>query len=127
MNYKHYRIPIEAPGHVWAAAGYTLYTNSDVIGVGNSVHGMDDLVVLGTLHHPDSGEKAILWAIAERQRRKEETTRSTAMAREAEALSALARAIEGCSEKDLISKILSRVSDKTRIIVMKQLEACSCP
>ena len=118
--YKHQKIPgLTADAATWQAAGFTTYSNSDLVNAGP--HGFDAFLVLGIDATGSRDAKAICWAMREKQRREEEKTRSTAIAREAEAISALAQAINSASEDRILEGIMSRLSERTRYAVLQQL------
>ena len=118
--YTHPSIPLQAPAHVWRAAGYTIHDNTNTVGF-NANPDMDMLITLGTAHHPDNDMQAILWGVTEYRRRCEERTRVTALNREAAAISELAQTIKSTTEQTVMNRLLDKLSDKTRHAVRQQV------
>lgn len=119
---NHPKMPLSAPEYVWKAAGYNVYTNSDEVsppsGYSNEV---DKLLPSGMARFPGDPDRAICWAAEESHRRQTERTRVTAQAREAEAISALARALSSCTEEEVLKSLLGRLTERTQYAVKKQL------
>ncbi len=91
MQYRHPTIPITAERFAWAAAGYTIYENSDTVGSSNKI-GIDEILAQSLLDRPEGNTETVLHALREHDRRREERTRVTAQARDAEAIRELATA-----------------------------------
>lgn len=120
--YKHRNIPVSAPQHLWSAAGYTTYTNTDTVG-SSHYQGMDSILAVGAAMHPQDGQAALVWAIKERQRQQELQARNYAQLKEAESLAALALAIRESASEQVLQSILGRLTDRTRYAVRAQLGA----
>lgn len=116
--YKHPSLPISAPAQWWRSAGYTVYSNSDTVG-GGPYH-FEEFLILA-LAAGKADQDAIAWAIAERQRRSEQSAMTAAVASEASAIAALAGAINSSGESEITDRILSRVSERTRYAIKQQL------
>ncbi len=116
---RHRSLPISAPRAYWVALGWQTYSNSDQAG-NHPVFNMDGLLAMAaaTGHQ---GEEALAWAVGEHQRQVEEKTRATAVAREAEAISALAQSLRSEADTAVLERIMSRLSEPTRWAVRKQL------
>lgn len=83
---------------------------------------LDSLIVRGKAATGSTdGDIVIGWALSEVTRQAEEKTRSTAIAREAESLAALARAIKESEKQAIIEQIIGRLSERTQYAVRKQL------
>lgn len=121
---RHPTIPVEAPAYVWKAAGFTVYENSDTVGQPSGYDSSTDispLIVVGMQKHPGDGAAAVTWAIEERQRIREEKTRATAQAREADAVNKLAAAIKQSTGETVLHELLSRLTERTQYAVRQQL------
>lgn len=119
---RHPIIPVEAPAYVWKSAGFTVYENSDTVGqpAGYDTD-INPLIVVGMQKHPGDGTAAVVWAIEERQRIREEKTRATAQAREADAISKLSAAIKESTGETVLRELLSRLTERTQYAVRQQL------
>lgn len=125
---KHPKLNVWADREVWTATRQFYITKS---GDGGTVsdrgstnsEDMNPLLVIGmqVLEDPKPNE-VVVWAMQEQQRRREERTRATAHAKEAEAINNLADAIRGASEDDVLARILGKVSERTRCAVLQQLK-----
>ena len=103
-TFRHPSIDVSGPKEFWRALGYQPYSNTDV--VGQISPEADALVLLGINATGANDQRALAWALNEKQRRSEEKTRTTAIAREAEAIKA---------------RIISRLSEQTQYAVRQQL------
>lgn len=123
-TYTHETTGIQAERVYWAAAGCTVYTTGTV-STSMAAHNFDALLLAGIEATGAKDHRAIVWAMQEQQRRKEEATRSTALAREAEAIQSLASSIRSAavqeSEDSLLARILPRLTERTQYAVRKQL------
>ena len=103
------------------AAGFGCYTNVDSVSIeGRSVPLELIALGIGTTGHAD--DRAVYWACAEHRRRLEESLRTGAMGREAQAISELAASIRASNEQNALDSILSRLSEKTQYAVRAQLK-----
>lgn len=118
---QHPNVPLSAPAWAWKAAGYEVYSNSDEVRRSSHYGIGDDLLLTSVAGQGLDGAKALAWASTEHQRQKEERTKVTAQAREAEAIGALAEAIKGSSEEATLERILGRLTERTRYAVQAQL------
>lgn len=116
--YHHYELAVSAPKPFWRLLGYQTYSNTSEVGAG--WHAADCLLAIA-VGRGLSGPEALTWAAEEHQRRAEERTRSTAMAREADAVQALAVAIQGINEEQMIETILAKLTERTQYAVRQQL------
>lgn len=112
---------ITATTTVWYAFRASITTHDDHLEAYNLPHGSEELLVLGMNATGDTGEKAIAWAMTERNRREEAKTIATAIAREGEAIATLARAISSSSEEGFIERLLPRLTENLRFAVKAQL------
>lgn len=116
---------VSAPINLWAMLGYYA-TDCDGITELRSHSGStpDPLVIRGkaAAHSGADGEAVIAWALGEQTRQREETTRSCAISREAEAIQALAKSIRQSEETSILEKIMSRLSERTQYAVRQQLK-----
>jgi len=124
MDIKHPHFEITAQVEYWSALGFEISTDYETKDKRLSAHSIassefDELLILALAEgHTDA--RAVAWAIGEKQRRREEKTRVTAMAREAEGLSALAAAIREETRGTAIDSVLSSLTERTRWAVRKQ-------
>lgn len=124
---RHRTLPISAPESFWRALGWTVYAEregseiNDIAGDRAFSHRIDEMLALAIVQTGANDERCLAWAIAESQRRTEEQTRSTALAREAESLGKLAEAIKTESESSLLSRIMGRLTEKTQWALRQQL------
>ncbi len=86
---RHKTLPVSAPESYWRALGWELYTNTDEAGRLPFCDHADRLLAVA-LAEGLQGEKALAWVVQEEQRRREEQTRATAIARQGEAIGQLA-------------------------------------
>lgn len=128
-RYTHPSLPIEAPENYWRAAGYVFYSSSlecqkelYIAPSGGMERDRMDQLLMIALANGRSQEDAIAWAMAERQRQNEASSASHALASEANALRELASALRQAGEDTVLEKILSRVSEKTRYAIRRQLK-----
>lgn len=105
-TYRHPTLPIRASKDHWRAAGYSVYSNTDEVGCQDSPARACEELLLIALANGLSDEHAIAWALTERNRRGEERTRSTAQARLAEAITALAASIKPLNVRVLIERLV---------------------
>jgi hypothetical protein len=117
-TYRHDGLDIVAPRTYWSALGYSVFTTGNV---GTGPHNGEELLILGIAATGAHDEKAVAWAIAEKQRRIEKQTESTALAREADGLKALAESIRQNSNEEFLTKLFGRLTDKTRYAIKAQL------
>lgn len=121
-TFRHPTLPVSAPADYWHPLGYTTYSNTDIVALGSGFRSdSDELVMLGVGATGANDERALVWAMSERNRRNEERTRVTAQAREAEAIKDLANAIRTSAEDTVLAKILGRLSERTQYAVRTQL------
>jgi len=116
--YHHPNLPITAEAHYWQTLGYSVYTDSDRVGAGP--HDGTELLILA-LGTGKVGRDAITWALAERRRRCEEDSRSSAISAEGAGLAKLAAALRDASEEDVLRKLLGRLTERTQYAVRQQL------
>lgn len=118
----HDQTGISAPQMTWGTLGATVGTYADgSLHVSGLPHGTEELLVIAIHETQSRDERAIAWALAERQRRREEQTRSTALAREAEAIGQLAAALRTANDQSVLDRILSHLSERTQYAVRQQL------
>jgi hypothetical protein len=115
---------IRATEATWRAAGVRPYSNTDEIDARNldSFRYLEELLMLAVHATGTRDDAAVAWAVAERNRREEERTRSTAHAREAEAITKLASAIRDSGEDSTLERIIGRLSERTQYAVRQQLK-----
>lgn len=114
---------ISAPRHIWTMLGYYAVTNNGILELRpNSFSSNADSLIVRAKAEGHTGETAIAWALGEQTRQAEERTRSTAMAREAEALGRLAAAIRDGGEEAALERIIGRLSERTQYAVRQQLK-----
>jgi hypothetical protein len=121
---RHPKFDVAAPESYWTAANWTVYSNTETVGPrawSNSTEA-DELIALGIAATGKHDESVLVWVMAETQRRKEEQTRVTALAREAEGLKALATSLATVSDQSVLDRILSRLSERTQYAVRAQLK-----
>lgn len=108
---KHPKLPLKAPDWAWVAAGYQVYSNSDEVGNPpmSSMDG-DKPILLQAITHGLTGEYALAWVVQERTRQQEERTRSTAMARLADALTKLPIQIKAVLEPSFSESLRSALA-----------------
>ncbi len=116
--YEHEELNIVAPKAYWLSLGYNVYTSGKV---GGGPYHEEELLVLGIAATGAKDERAVAWALAERQRRAEEQTRSTAQAREADGLMALAQSIRQSSNEEFLKKLFGNLTEKTQYAIKAQL------
>jgi hypothetical protein len=118
-------IDLSGPREHWKALGYTISRCGDTEMLGHfnggALNEVENLLAAAIATTGDRGEKALGWAVVEQQRRREERTRVTAQAREAEAISALAQAIREGGEDAALERVIGRLSERTQHAVRKQL------
>lgn len=118
---RHRTLPVSAPECFWRAMGWQVYTNTDEAGE-RCHHGSGaDTLLAVALTHGLEGEKALGYVVTEWRRETEERTRATALAREADAIAALAHAIKADSEQALVARIMGRLTQKTQWALRQQL------
>jgi|SRR5580704_13066478 hypothetical protein len=121
----HPTLPISATRGVWALCRcYGVCQGAD----GSeylmaSTHDADTMsaTLLTALSRGLRDADAIGWAIAERERHREESARSNAIREEADGLRKLASAISATAEADVLERILGRLTERTRYAVRAQL------
>lgn len=120
---------LAASENAWKSIGYSVVGNpqdwpenevrpdrqssipSEIVCLGIGLHGLTDA--------------ALYWAACEWQRRKEEQTRSTAIAREAESIGALAKSLCSEADKSVLDRIITKLSERTQYAVRQQLKGTS--
>lgn len=123
-KYRHPGLDITADAIYWRTLGYTCYANTDE--VGGSPDGdygsAKELLILGMQATGANDERAIAWALAERQRRREEGSRTAAAHAEAKAVAELAAAIRDSTEEAFLDRLLPRLSEKLQYALRQQLK-----
>jgi hypothetical protein len=117
--YRHRTLPIEASATAWGAAGFQVYSNSDVVSAGP--RDMDEMLVIGLAATSEQNDLVIAWALTERQRRRELATAAEATHAEARAIAELATAIRSSTEKEFLDRLLSRLTERTQYAVKQQI------
>lgn len=80
--YRHHTLPITAPVPYWTALGYTVYSNTDVVGGNHTLSAKDieEAILIGLEETGANDHRPLVWAMKEVQRRQEAKTQSTAIA-----------------------------------------------
>jgi hypothetical protein len=101
---KHPTLNISAPAAVWAAAGYTVYSDGQI---SHGPHGFEALLVRSLVHVPDDepGAVRVAWAMDQRAKEHDERTRVTAEARMADSIRELALSLRAESAEALIARL----------------------
>lgn len=121
--YRHPSLPVSAPEPYWTALRFTCYSNTDEVGnshIGNYQE-VAQAIMRGIEATGSNDHRALAWAMGELQRASEERTRATALAREAEGLQSLAKAIRESGEQQALERIIGRLTERTQYAVRKQL------
>jgi len=123
LNQQLTHCGITAPRHLWIALNYEVSQNAagETEVYRGPYKGEADLYAARLATGADDW-RALAWLAQENARRAEEKTRVTAQAREAEALGALAAAIKGSANEEVLSRILGRLSERTQYAVRQQLK-----
>lgn len=79
------------------------------------------ILLLGIEATSAHDHRAIVWALAEIQRRKEEAGRHDAAMAEARAMHELAEAIAKSGEEDVLARLLPKLTERTQSAVRSQL------
>jgi len=118
---KH-KLGIEASREFWAAMGWSFTFVNDVEypAYRSHIHNAEQTLAIA-VGNGLTGEAAIAWAAAEDQRRSEAMTASTAMARNADAIKALADALRGQADQSVVEKIMRHLTEPTQRALRKQL------
>lgn len=117
------RCGVTGPIELWKAIGYETTTPDHMTWhVREQYPGRDALVYEGRRVTGCDDWRALAWAAAEEQRRREACTASTAQAREADGLAALAKALRDAGDATVLEKILGRLSERTQYAVRAQLK-----
>lgn len=116
--YRHWSIPLSASKVAWKAAGFTVSSNSDVVGGGP--YGFETLLFLAVAQDL-TGDKAIAWALTEGRRRMEQDSMAAAIASSGDGARQLADAIRQSGEKDALERIIGRLTERTQYAVRAQL------
>jgi hypothetical protein len=117
---KHRTLSIEADESVWIALGWQVYSNTDTVGEHNRDYRIDQLLATG-LANGLTGSSVLAWAISERRRQDEHDSMTRAIASEGAAIGKLADALRQESEDTVLSRIMSRLSEKTQYAIRAQL------
>lgn len=114
---------LNATATAWEAAGYIVRDNGEASI--DSFSGRPvcprEIICLGIGRHGMT-DQALYWAAEEYRRRVEESLRTSALNRDAEALSALATAIRGSAESQVAERIIGALTERTQYAVRQQLK-----
>ena len=119
----HAKFPISAPDYIWRSLGWTVYEGTDVISSRRSTNwgdSHDELLALAVTKGLRDTD-ALRFYAEESNRREEQKTMATAIARQAEAISKLAASIRSESDQSVLSKIMSQLTEPTQWALRKQL------
>lgn len=105
-TFRHATIDVTGPKELWSALGYQPYSNTDV--VGGQLKLEDSLIIMGIVATGANDQRALAWALNERQRREEEGRRFRAQLGEATAIKSLADAIAQSAEEGALERIIGR-------------------
>lgn len=119
-NAVYEKLGIEASRTHWSALGCNVVTDGERLKIGNTPHGADELLIIA-LANGKTGNDAVAWALAERDRRNEEKTRSTAQARLAESITTLAKSVQPLEVRVLIERFLPQLPPAAQEEVRKML------
>jgi hypothetical protein len=123
---KHYKLPVTAPLYAWSAMGWETSYNMDGTPCEikrRSFASNEDEQVLGiAIAKGLDGIEALAFCVEELTRRHEEKTRSTAIARQAEAIDKLAGSLRTESDQAVLGKIINQLSESTQWAVRSQLK-----
>lgn len=117
-----HKLGVEASREFWTAMGWSIGTVNGVEQptYRNHYHNYDQTLAIAIGNGLD-GEAAIAWAASEDQRRAEAMTASTAMARNADALKALADSLRTQADQSVVEKIMRHLTEPTQWALRKQL------
>jgi hypothetical protein len=122
---KHPTLPISAAAELWSAMGWTTYANTDTVGGrswdGGGINGINSYLARGIVATGANDERVIAWAVAEQSRHDEAKSAASAVRAEAEAITKLADALKSESERATISRIMSRLTERTQYALRQQL------
>lgn len=118
---RHRTLPIEAPLAMWVAFGWETYTNTDVAGRRPWDDNADQLLAIAVAKGL-TGAQALAFAVEERQRQNEEQRRASVVCKEAEAIAALASSLRTESDRSVVQRIMSRLSERTQWALRSQLK-----
>lgn len=122
---------LHATANAWQSIGYHIVGNPEDW-AGNEARpdyhdNVPSAIVRLALGLHDKTDAALYWAAQEWQRRKEEQTRSTAEARSAESIAALAVALRSAGQQTALEQVIGQLSERTQYAVRAQLKGSSLP
>lgn len=127
---RHPELDLSAPAEYWHAFGDVCGGAYAVSGTGDEAYlhvnvmrssGVTAVLLQGIDHTGTHDEHAIVWAIGELQRRREERARNDARLKEAEALLKVAEALGRSGEHRVLEDLLARLTLRTRTAVEEEL------
>jgi hypothetical protein len=120
---RHKTLPVEAPEEFWIAMKWSVYSNVDTAGgraFDNS--GEADKLLAIAVTKGMHGADALAYAVEEIDRQHEVSALTRAMRTDSSAVSKLADAMKTEAEETVLSRIMSRLSERTQYAIRQQLK-----
>lgn len=120
---KHRTLPVEAPEEFWAAMKWQLHSNTEIAGprAGDNSGEADKLLAIAVTKGM-TGCDALAFVVEEIDRQHEVSMLTAAMRHEGSATAKLADALKAENEETVLSRIMSRLSERTQYAVKAQLK-----